>query len=1366
MKTRRFELCRGGVLAASLLALTCVGVSIPMVRAHAGRAQGDAGQAILAQASTVPGRVTQVVDEADRATLQGNVHRMARSEFDRGAVADSQTANHMVLLLQRSADQQAALRQLLDEQQDKGSKNYHAWLTPEQFGKQFGPADSDLQAVTDWLTSRGFSDIKVNPGRTRVEFSGNVGQVRNAFQTEIHHFLVNGTMHMAAVSEAQIPAALAPVVSGVVSLHDFRPRAHAHRLGTFRRTKATGEVKPLFSFTGCGSGGASPCNVVGPGDFAKIYNVPSNLDGAGVTIAIVQDSNLNVADVQAYRKLFNLPNNFDSTHIVLNGPDPGIQGPTTVTGDEIEADLDVQLAGGVAPGANIQLVVSENPQSIGATGTDLSAIYIIDNNIAPIMSESFGACEPQLTASNERFYNDLWQQAAAQGITVILSSGDSGSDSCDQGKDFSTSGLSVSGLASTQYNVAIGGTDFSYTTANPATQFWNAPSGATTSAKGYVPEATWNDSCAATAVVGTLTPCTAAIISRDTGTGFDLTAGGGGPSALNAKPTWQTGITGADGFRDLPDISFFAGNGANASFYVICEMDANTGTGSSTSSCDLNSPFNDFQGVGGTSAGAPAFAGIMALVIQKNSLQRQGNANFVLYQLYKKGNSTTICPSSATPASMCIFYDTPSGSNISVACQGGTPNCSNTSTAASQFGVLVDPAHTTTPAWTTATWNSSTSGYDLATGLGSVNVTNLINNWTSATFAADTVAITSTNPAAINITHGQSATFNVKVTQGSGTTVPTGSVSLVAQSTGKQAGLGASSLSTPITLDSTGAVAITTNQLPGGTSYPVVASYGGDGTFAAGTSAPVTVTVAPEASKTVVSLVTLGTNNTPTVGGTTAAYGSGYILQIAVQDSAGNQCVTKIVACPTGTVTLTDNGQPLNDFSAGNSAKLNSQGIAEDQPVQLPAGSHSLVATYSGDNSFSGSASSPPTAITITKATPSGITVTPSAASVAAGQNVTLTATIATQSSGAGPTGTVTFMSGATTLGTAPVTGTAASGLSGRNPVAASGTAALPTKFATAGAQSITATYSGDSNYNTVGPSPAATVTVTGSQATTTVVTSSANSIASGTSVTLTAKVTSSANNGPAITGTVQFMNGTSALGSAATCTGAAGSGTCTAMLSTSQLTGAGTKTITAVYSGDTNYAGSTSSAIMITVTAVTTTTTALTSSATSVASGGSVTLTATVTSSANNGPAITGTVQFMNGTTALGTAATCTGTAGTASAPATCTATLTTALSMVAPPVGAPRGTPNFPAGPLFVVAAILLIALLAGRSAPRRLGYACVGLLLVACVAAGFAGCGGGNSSRTPTPTSHNDSITAVYGGDPNYSGSTSAAVSISIH
>src|SRR6266446_2569033 len=277
------SLCRGTLLFVSILALSC---------GHA-----------AAQTTNIPARITQAVDENNRVVLKGNVHPLARPEFDQGAVADGQPLNRMLLLLQRSAEEESALRQLLDDQQSKSSPNYHAWLTPEQFGKQFGPADADVQAVTQWLTSHGFAGINVGLGRQVIEFSGTAGQVRNAFRAEIHRFVVNNEEHMANATDPQIPAALSPVVAGVVSLHNFPRKSHAKVLGQFRHSLGKTGLEPLFTFPNPRNG--NNFYGLGPGDFATIYNskplIASGNNGAGQTIAIVGETNINVQDVEQFR---------------------------------------------------------------------------------------------------------------------------------------------------------------------------------------------------------------------------------------------------------------------------------------------------------------------------------------------------------------------------------------------------------------------------------------------------------------------------------------------------------------------------------------------------------------------------------------------------------------------------------------------------------------------------------------------------------------------------------------------------------------------------------------------------------------------------------------------------------------------------------------------------------------------------------------------------------------------------------------------------------------------------------------------------------------------------------------------------------
>jgi subtilase family serine protease len=506
--------------------------------------------AVQAQTRPVASRVTAEVDDTRTVQLKGNVHPLARPEFDRGAVADSQPVTRMLMLLQRGAEQETALQQLMDAQQTKGSASYHAWLTPEQFGKQFGPSDADMQAVTDWLTRQGFQVAKVAAGRNAIEFSGNVAQVRNAFHTELHKFAVNGEEHIANVSEPAIPTALAPVVKGVVALNDFPRRAHLHNNGVYRWQRDTGQIKPLFTF-------GNPANfALAPADFATIYNIPNyNVagvhDGTGETIAIVGQSNIDANDVIAFRNLFGLPPNFTQANVIVNGPDPGLQ---LAAGDEGESILDVEWAGAVAPGAKIVLVSSSTTQSNPgqiSSGIDLSALYIVDNNIASVLSESYGQCEPLLGSAANSFFYALWEQAAAEGITVVVSSGDNGPAGCDPDllPNIATDGLAVNGIASTPFNVAVGGTDFDPTAepAAPPNQYWNASNGPTNgSAVKYIPETTWDDSA-----------CAAAFPQACTGVdpfGADISAASGGASNCSL-PDWCSSYSvfhGAHDSRCLP----------------------------------------------------------------------------------------------------------------------------------------------------------------------------------------------------------------------------------------------------------------------------------------------------------------------------------------------------------------------------------------------------------------------------------------------------------------------------------------------------------------------------------------------------------------------------------------------------------------------------------------------------------------------------------------------------------------------------------------------------------------------------------------------------------------------------------------------
>lgn len=1031
---RRFLI---NLLVIGVLGLaTCL---VPGVSLASGSSQGAS-----TQAGSALSLVKQPVNDAQRVVLKGNVHPLARPENDRGLAPDSLSMNRMLLVLKRSTEQEAALASLLVGQQEKSSADYHHWLTPQQFGQAFGASDSDLQAVTDWLTSQGFEINRVANGRAVVEFSGSAGLVRQVFRTEIHQYAVNGKSYWANASDPQIPAALAPAVAGIASLNNFPRRPLNHRLGTFRRSKSTGKTTPLFTFTP----GNNTYHALGPSDFATIYNVlplwNAGMDGTGETIALAEDSNINSQDIADFRSMFGLPPN--PVRVVLNGPDPGI-----VPFTESEADLDAEWAGAVAKGSAIDLVVSEDTET--TSGVDLSALYVVDNNLSPVMSVSFGACEAFLGSTGNEFYSNLWEQGAAEGITIVVAAGDTGSAGCDS-PFFGAAqyGLAVSGIASTPFDISVGGTDFA--DGNNLSQYWNATNTSTlqSSAKSYIPEQTWNDSCAASG-----DPAACGTVSPD---GRDVIAGGGGPSGcaiFNSyfclsgypKPSWQTGSgVPADGVRDLPDVALFSGDGSNAStsFYVFCQADANTGSGSSTSSCNLNSPYLDFQGGGGTSFTAPIFAGIMALVNQKTG-ERQGNANFVLYPL-AAGSGATCASNSPSGNGSCIFNDIVAGNN-SVACYGGFPNCSNTSLDFTSYGILVNPANSTSAAWTT------NPGYDLPTGLGSVNVANLVNDWTSVSFQPTTTSLslaTSPPTSPLTLAHGQPVNVDVQVAAASG--APSGDVLLVAQTSSLSSGG-----TTPVagfTL-ANGTASGTTNLLPGGT-YSVLAHYAGNGTFAASDSTPVPVTVHPEASTTHAHVIT-GFFPVP-FNATNALYGDFY-LRVDVTNSSGLLCtsadLTISYACPSGQVALTANNQPLPDRSGNSPAAypLNSSGYLEDQFPPLTPGAYNVVASYSGDSSYQPSTS----AISLTVA--KGPTFTFASAEPSDGQNVTLTAYVDTISTGAEPGGTVQFLNGTTPIsGTVAYQGAAYS----RSQGSASYLQATLTTALTAQA-SITAKYSGDANY-------------------------------------------------------------------------------------------------------------------------------------------------------------------------------------------------------------------------------------------------------------------------------------------------------------
>lgn len=951
--------------------------------------------------------MTEAVDETQLTTLKGNTHPLARPQFDLGTAPASLPMERMLLVLKRSPEQEFALRKLLDDQQDKHSTNYHRWMTPEQYGRQFGPSDADMQTITAWLQSHGFQ-VGSTKGRTVLEFSGSASQVQEAFHTTVHKYIVNGEQHWANANDPSIPTALTPAVAGVLTLHNFLKKSHVH----WSTQRISGKIgpgkKPEMNFSDGTHG-------LGPYDYATIYNSPAfsgSISGT-VPIGIVGRSNLyqGVSDVEDFRStIFNLC--CGGPQVILNGPDPGDLGG----GEEAEATLDTTWAGAVAPGAGVSLIVSASTDT--TDGVDLSEVYIIENNQYPIMSESFGSCEADMSSTEAAGISALAEQAAAQGITYFVSSGDDGAEGCDdQDTETVASGpISVSGLASTAFNVAVGGTVFNE---NGKTTYWSSSNTSTfESAVSYIPEDVWNDSCP----------------QSTCGSSANIWAASGGVSTLVSKPSWQsTSVTGVpnDGARDVPDVSLSA---ASHDPYLLCLE----------GSCvpDGQGQFYIYF-VWGTSASAPSFAGVMALVEQQNG-ERQGLANYVLYRLAQTENGTlSQCngsSSSALPASTCIFNDVTVGSNA-------VPGEVN-------YGL------------STADYQTGT-GYDRATGLGSVNITNLISQWNSVTFNPTSTTLTATGQTQ-NITHGSPVTVNIAVTPNSGTGVPTGDVS-VANDVGPVDNFPVGTFTL-----SNGTATGTVSDLPGGT-YTIYARYAGDATYAPSLGNGPSVTVLPEKSTTTLTASTFDANGNfaPLGAGGTIPYGDMVYLHAMVTGASGQ-------GTPTGNIVFNDNPAIPNSYPLSSDGST----VTPDGLFSLPVGAHSITASYSSDYSFKASTSSA-LAFSIVP-TQTTVVVTPSASSVASGGSITLTAnltlgTAALPSFGNAPTGTVSFYSNGTLVGTPQaVTGTAGSGnlLSGAYTLT-TGAAALITTALPNGQDSITAVYSGDSNY-AVSPSSAAAVVSVG----------------------------------------------------------------------------------------------------------------------------------------------------------------------------------------------------------------------------------------------------------------------------------------------
>jgi subtilase family serine protease len=445
----------------------------------------------------------------------------------------------------------------------------------------------DRERICAWLKEHGFTVEEITAGNRLVVFSGTAGEVAETFHTEIHSYRIDGVEHIANSQDPKIPMALSGVVSGVVSLHNFRRRSEI-------KSRTTLSAQPEYS--------AGSTHYLFPADFAVIYDLnplySAGTTGAGASIAIAGRSNINLSDVAAFRAVSGLAAN--NPAIILVGANPGL-----VSGDQDEATLDVEWSGAVAPAATVTLVVGDSTAT--TDGVDLSAQYIVNHSTAPVVSSSYDSCEQHMGTAELAFYNDLWEQAASEGMSVFVASGDAGAADCSAASATMASGTAVNGMCSSPYSTCVGGTEFNE--GSNSAQYWSATNSASyQSALGYIPEEVWNES--------------------GLNSGLGLWASGGGSSVVYAQPLWQKGLNGISGeMRAVPDVALTA---AAHDGYVIAE----NGT---------------YFVVSGTSASSPSFAGLMALVVQSTGGMGQGNANAELYTLINAQRNP--------------FHSTPSGNN-------------------------------------------------------------------------------------------------------------------------------------------------------------------------------------------------------------------------------------------------------------------------------------------------------------------------------------------------------------------------------------------------------------------------------------------------------------------------------------------------------------------------------------------------------------------------------------------------------------------------------------------------------------------------------------------------------------------------------